>query len=185
MIRRWQGRVLGIAVVVAALTWIGVAGFAVHSNMRFTAVRKPALESDPRLFLPEGWKFFTKNPQTMRVLTFAQDDAEGGWTLQTSRNAAMTNLFGVVRKSGGQGVELAHALKSLPTGSWQKCTDKESDADCLDRIPLKLSFGNSHPNPQLCGSIGLIARKPVPWSWARLERMTKMPTAAVRLQVKC
>lgn len=176
-------RLGALSVVIFALASIAVAG-ATYTALPFSPLRTPAVELVPlRLLLQQGWAFFTRNPQEERWTLFTHT-ASGGWEQMVhGPTAEPNNLFGADRFMRSQGVEFGVFAVRVPTTAWTEC--RGSDAECLDHATQTLHFENHAPRRTICGDLGVVMRKPVPWAWARTGKTIVMPAKAVHLKVKC
>ena len=135
-----------------------------------------------RLWLPEGWAFFTADAQAEVRTPWARDGAH--WVVATQGPyARMDNLFGLQRRAGVQDLEIDQLLEQVPDDRWRVC-DKDA-SECLAQLPQPEFARNTSLGPSLCGDVAIIVRKPVPWAWRSLTSNFSMPARVVRLEVKC
>jgi antimicrobial peptide system SdpA family protein len=156
---------------------------AVHASMPFNAIQLAYVKGlELPLFLPESWKFFTRNPREEQPLAFRHDGAR--WNSATpAPHGAAVNLFGLSRVSRARWVELGMLLQSVPRGAWSPC--HESPAMCLERLRVSGRVRNGSPHPSLCGPVGIATQPPVPWAWSGAAKHVTMPSRVVRLEVEC
>jgi antimicrobial peptide system SdpA family protein len=160
------------------------AVYAVHGGMQKNPLVLPFEKSvNAYLWAPEGWKFFTRDPQEERMATYVRRDGE--WR-NASRmpNGSVANALGLNRAGRAQNVELGLLAEKLPKSIWQTCEGGDARS-CIERAPIAKEVRNRSPEPSLCGSLALVAQKPVPWAWASLGLSTVMPMTVVRLEVQC
>lgn len=131
---------------------------------------------------PQGWAFFTRDPQEPRVRLYEQ--GEGTWHHVEQRNAAWRYLAGLDRSARMRSVELAGIVLRVPPASWRTCAQALRSCANSDSL-VEVSVRNSLPRPHICGSIILEERPPVPWAWARLRDHTFMKGRIAKLQVAC
>jgi antimicrobial peptide system SdpA family protein len=176
-------RVVAVALIASVAAWAGIAAAAIHASLPLNPIElSPERELVLRELLPEGWKFFTRNPQEAQILPFALTD--GAWTSASlTPNARPVNLFGLDRAGRSQGIELGTLLEQLDAGAWAEC--EGSPLTCLGNVPVTASLKNPFPRPSLCGELGFVSQKPVPWAWARLGEHVEMPARVVRVVVQC
>lgn len=135
-----------------------------------------------RIFIPEGWAFFTKNPRDRQFQVFAERD--GLWIPAMRMPVARPgNLFGVDRAARAQGVELGMILQKVPDAAWAECAS--DDGACLGAASGDFEILNGLAAPTLCGRIGVVLREPVPWAWRSSRDEIHMPALAARLRVRC
>src|SRR5690606_6732348 len=73
-------RRLGLLALGLLLGWSTVTVYALHGALPYNPVKLPFQDRfNIRLFLPEGWAFFTRDPREDRMLPYLRG-AEAGWT---------------------------------------------------------------------------------------------------------
>lgn len=184
---RISARWVGVSVLISMLGWGGIAVYSVHASLPSNTVRLPFAEQiSTRIWAPEGWAFFTRDPREEDVFVFAPEAAdEGPWrSILLSPHASPSNLFGLDRYSRAQGTEIGLLLYELSAEHWRDCD--ASPEECL------VSYGeaaqeleNASPRPSLCGSIGFALQRPVPWAWASAEEEIVMPSRIAKVSVQC
>src|SRR4051812_41959664 len=95
--------------------------YSVHAGMTYNPVTLPFEQAvNAQVWIPEGWKFFTRNPREERVSMLVRK--EGQW-INGSRtpNANPSNAFGIDRLGRAQGLELALLLENVPSEAWSAC----------------------------------------------------------------
>jgi len=157
--------------------------YAAHGSMPHNSLRLPE-ESVIRmaLLLPEGWKFFTRDPEEPRLRPYSLQN--GVW-LDASRGPAAVPKYalGLNRLVRTQGVETALLLSAVPDSAWTSCT--QDPALCLLQVPATATIRNPSPLPSLCGAIAFAKQKPVPWAWSNRTPQVVMPSQVLRLEVQC
>ncbi len=173
---------LGLLAVVAGIAVGVLAVFATIGSAPPTAIGLPT-EARQVIhgLLPEGWAFFTLNPQTPVVQMFKE---EGNAWHGVRRHGALnpSELFGLNRLSREQGLEAGILVGAIPSKAWLQCT--ATPQTCLSHIPSELSVTDPVPQPTLCGSIGLASQAPAPWAWANLPDVV-MPSSVAHVTVTC
>lgn len=174
----------GIGTFFVSLTggWTVAAFLVVHASLPINPIRLAGVpEHEIAMVAPEGWKFFTRNPQEEQTLPLRH--AGGTWTSASENpNSRADNLFGLDRTGRAQGFELAALVGHVAKGDWTPCDAPV--AACLDKAePHRIQ--TRFPGATLCGDIGLVARPPLPWAWARSTTSPQMPTRVVRVEVSC
>ena len=160
-----------------------LVAYSVHAGMAHNPVTLPfEREIHAQTWIPEGWKFFTRNPREERIAMMVRKD--GQW-INGSRtpNANPSNAFGLNRLGRAQGVELALLLENVPSEAWSAC--KGNTTTCLEKTEPTIRRTNISPNPSLCGSVGLVSQKPIPWAWAREGMHVEMPATVIRMEIQC
>jgi antimicrobial peptide system SdpA family protein len=180
-----------VLAVTAATALYGVlATYSIHSRMPFNTVRLPGERSHLdgpfaiQLVLPQGWKFFTKSPRDPEIALYRQLDS-GRWEHLNPRPVSDSSGFWRLdRTARAQGVEMALLVHPIPATDWAKeC--RRSDEDCLGELQPVRAVRNVTPQPTLCGTIGFVARPPLPWAWGAHRDTTTMPANSLVLRVQC
>ena len=136
-----------------------------------------------RQWLPEGWNFFTRDPQEERAAVYERY-ANSGWAKVAGKTLSdASNMFGLSRRPRAQSVETGLLLVQVPDAFWRS---RRGAADaCLRDALLFGDEVNPTPRPLLCGELGIVLQRPVPWAWSSSERRVVMPCRVVRLNVVC
>lgn len=169
---------LCLAVVVPA------ACFTINASLPYNALGAPLVgRSAARTLAPEGWKFFTREPEEPRLLPWMRSPL-GVWSpAHLGANAEPRNLFGLGRMSRAQAVEMGQLVSDVENAVWHDC-NLPIDA-CLEEAPIVATIANRHTLHSLCGDVGLVLQRPVPWAWARRRVYVEMPTKLMRIRVAC
>jgi len=157
--------------------------YATHAAMPHNPIHLPyERQLQIQLLLPEGWKFFTRDPQDEDLLVLKP--AGGAWAApDNTSNGEAANFFGAARTGRAMFVEAGLLTANVPDWAWKEC--KEEPTHCLDRLGPALSVVNPNRRPQLCGTVGLARLKPVPWAWASSAHPVVMPSRVLRIEVQC
>jgi antimicrobial peptide system SdpA family protein len=161
-----------------------IALYALSGAVKNSALELPlAHELNPVLWMPEGWKFFTRDSREARTEMYIHDI--NGWhDASRGPNARPENKFGLDRIGRAQGIELGLITDRVPHQLWRPCNEGNAFR-CLDQASVARRVSNVSPSPSLCGEVGLISRKPLPWAWANQGFHVSMPLSFVRLEVQC
>jgi antimicrobial peptide system SdpA family protein len=181
---RWYLRNLGLFGLVLGCMWATVCAYALHAALPFNPVKLPFERwVQVRLWMPEGWAFFTRDPREERMLLFKRDSG-GRWvSASIGPNSKLSNDLGLNRASRAQSMEAALLLSDFPTSMFQDCRD--SPVDCLQHIRVSGSFKNISPDPTLCGELGIAMQPPIPWAWMASGHPVIMPSRVLRMDVTC
>jgi len=156
--------------------------YAIHGSMPTNPIKLPyEADAHTSLWAPEGWKFFTRDPQEDRADALVR--AVGGvWEAGLhGPNARADHAFGLDRGGRAQGVELGLLLQSVAKDAFEECED--APTRCLDAHETRLHLVNRSPRPTLCGDVGFVLQRPVPWAWSRSRPI--MPSRVARVEVSC
>jgi antimicrobial peptide system SdpA family protein len=136
-----------------------------------------------KVFWPQGWAFFTKNPRSPSMLIYRKS-GDGQWVIDDiGRNGELKYAFGWRRTVRSRQLE-AGFLSGLAGDSGSPCTEKPGV--CLgkaERDAIELS--NPTMSPFLCGLIGLVNQEPLPWAWREAEAETTMHSRVSVYSVSC
>jgi len=172
---------LGLLALVLAPAWGLLFVYALHGAMSFNPIQLVG-ERELRVFMPQGWAFFTRDAREEDLLPFAR--RRGAWaSASIGPHARRSNLFGLSRTGRAQGIEAGLLLKEIPETAWSPC--RAAPADCFENLPSAGPFRNISPRPTLCGDLGLALQKPIPWAWSASRRKPLIPSRVVRLSVSC
>jgi antimicrobial peptide system SdpA family protein len=172
-----------------ALSWWGFLGivivYAVHGSMDATNPVELPLEKQLSTvsYLPEGWKFFTRDAREDISLLYKQDSTGHWMRADSGENASRHNLFGLSRAGRNEGIESGIILTSIPSDAYESC---EADADtCLQSQNPKLRMESGATRPVFCGKMGVVVTPRVPWAWSRSPKPPTMKTKVVIVEVSC
>ena len=188
IVRKRSDYRFALTTLLGMLLFGGLFIYSAHGSIGFNAVQLP-FENRllSRLFLPQGWKFFTRNAQEATVLPF-REERSGVWTSALlGANGERQNWFGLSRRARAQGVEMGLLLEKLPA-AWSSSKESRCDgaaSECLRQLQVTVRIRNITPHPTLCGVIGIAAQQQVPWAWARDRERLIMPSNVIKLEVQC
>ncbi len=177
-------RIFGAFALALACVWLTVCAYAVHAALPFNPIRLP-FERWVRVpfWAPEGWGFFTRNPQEEAMLLFVRG-RDGQWTSASIGPGGMPkNAFGLNRANRAQSAEAGLLVSKIPQKAFQPCRNQPSV--CLEQAPVAMSLNDLTPRPTLCGQIGIVMRKPIPWAWSGSRDSIIMPSRVARINVGC
>jgi len=132
-------------------------------------------------WLPQGWKFFTKNPRDDVLLCFVRDGTRGWRPANLGPVAERRNAFGLDRRVRAQGMEAALLLAETPASAWSACNDLPTV--CLEAIPVSAVRRNPVASPSLKGFLGFAQCEPLPWAWLPSAGTVTMPCKVLTLEV--
>jgi antimicrobial peptide system SdpA family protein len=168
------------------LGWSTVAAYALHAALPYNPLQLPFADRfDIRMVLPEGWAFFTRDPRDDRMMPYVRG-ADAVWsTASHTPNFQPRNLFGIDRAGRAQGVEMGLLMDAARDAERQAC--EESPVACLERAPVARKLSNTSPRPTLCGEVGFVFQRAIPWAWSRSsrEKTLHMPSKVLRLDIEC
>ena len=136
-----------------------------------------------KVFWPQGWAFFTKDPRTPWMVLYKKGDG-GEWQLDDiGRNGEIKYGFGWRRTTRARLLE-AGFISGLSTQKGIPCsTDPKVCLDTaeVDAIPIQ----NPTMTPLLCGLVGIVNQEPLPWAWRDAEAETTMHSVVAVYSVRC
>ncbi len=179
--RELTDRQFGWIALGLGLLALSIAGLAVLSSMPIAAVRLPGPpEEAAQVLLPEGWAFFTANPEAVYPQAYVRS-ADGSWLYQNGSLARPSELFGLDRARRVTSAEIDILLRGVPGRAWRACGSLP--ARCLSLAPDAVRLVNRSPDVGLCGEVGFVRQQVLPWAWRDTEVV--MPSTVVRAEVSC
>jgi uncharacterized protein yitP len=120
------------------------------------------------MVVPQGWGFFTKDPQEPRVHYFVKDSNEN-WKKNDVANSDPKNLYGLSRLARLRGVEYGTIIddnKSVIFGKWERCNHTDISS-CITAFDKKnpIAIKNTYPIKTFCGKMIVIEQKPNSWAY--------------------
>ena len=176
-------RALGVTVMTSFAFWLCVLFYSIQGLLPFHPATLPfRQELATHFWLPQGWKFFTRNPREDWTLIYRQSN--GHWeNASLGPNFNQANWFGMRRLVRAQGIELGTLLYQIHKEAWKPC--KRRSTECLDSLPSAGTTVNRTPSPSLCGVIGIAMQEQLPWAWSGAEDRITMPSRVVKVTVRC
>ncbi len=177
-------RLLPVAFLLMASCELLLLLGSIHAGLPFNPINLP-LERQLRLrvFLPQGWKFFTKDPREERIDVLVKTDP-GIWRSGLAgTNASSTNLFGLKRNTRAKAVEVGLITTSIMKDQWVAC--EKAPGACAENIPVTASLKNPSPNPTLCGQVCVVKQTPLPWAWSRSNRKITLHSSCAKVYLSC
>lgn len=166
------------------LIWLVVFSYSIHAAMPFNPIKLPFAEKiQIRMFITQGWKFFTRNPREEDIKVFVNEGDSRWVSALVGPNASPSNFFGIKRDSRTQGIEIGLISTSIRNDQWSDC--KEKLADCFTNATFAGNISNPTAKPTLCGEVILVRQQPVPWAWSRSRKEVVMPSKLVAVNVLC
>lgn len=175
-----------LTVSLAAVFWFGLFASSILSVMPYnTFTEKMRTIPSVHSLVPQGWGFFTRAPQEEDFYLYSQDQ-ESWSNAFIGPTGRASNLFGWRRSARAQGVEYGTLLAQVSKGDFVSC--QEDHISCLKSEMFSTSYPeivNYSPKPTLCGKLGIIFQKPVPWAWFKENQQIEMPSRLIKVSVKC
>ena len=130
---------------------------------------------------PQGWAFFTKDPQDVEFVAYRP--TEGGLeSLLATPQSRAENLWGLSRTQRAQGPELV-ALGNDAT--WVECVSGQVPLDCYEQGADYVPTVNPMTHPTLCGDVVLVEEKPVAWSFRNMVKGTHTAERVAYESIEC
>lgn len=174
----------GAVSVVLLGFWLLLFTYSIHSAMPLNPINLPLSGAiSANVFMPQGWKFFTRNPREDDIKIFRKNN-EGNWVSATfGANSSPVNLFGIKRTARSQGIEIGLLMASIKKDEWVECKGR-TDV-CMEQAATNKTIVNESPLPTICGEVAFVMQPPVPWAWSRAKREVVMPSKLIKVGVVC
>jgi antimicrobial peptide system SdpA family protein len=169
-------------VLLVCAAWLLLSGYVMHAAVARPVVDLPFQNRDVvRSFFPEGWAFFTRDPREPATRAYVRKD---GWRpAAAGANGEPRHLFGLRRTPRARIGELNDIMQHLPQGAWRDCAGGWQS--CLESTPPSVTLVSHAAEPNLCGRVGLIRHRPVPWAWSTAVTPDRMPSQVIALDITC
>lgn len=138
--------------------------------------------------IPQGWGFFTKDPQEARVHYYSKSE-NAEWKNIDIANSDLENIFGASRSARLRGIEYGSIIsqnESALKDGWKSCestTLKECANEKKGGIPI--SVNNAYPVQSLCGSIKVLQQEPNPFAYHQAGFANGNPIRVLSLDISC
>jgi|GEM_PF-2320792 len=178
-------RALAIVTPLWAAVLCLVSAYSIHGSMGDeNAVRLPfESEVHPVLYLPQGWKFFTRDAREERLSMWKKTDG-GAWVrADLGPNGSAANWHGLSRRGRVESIEVGLLSTSIPKSVLVPCDDEPGR--CFDAQPATLRIKNEATTRRYCGTFGVAWTPPVPWAWSSLPEKPVMPSKTVVVELTC
>lgn len=164
--------------------WALLGIYALHSALPYNPMQLPLEKRlDLRTWFPQGWCFFTRSPREDRLLVLVRDPGGSFQPALSSQSAWPRSLGGFDRRERALWIEAGILFASVAPTNWQEC--KKAPAECLAETSEDVDVANPTPQPALCGEIGLVRQRVLPWAWAKSRSRLNMPSKVAVVNVTC
>lgn len=174
---------VGATVVLGGVLAIAICVVVALSSVPPTVLDFPtSFRQTVHTVVPEGWGFFTKDPQDPEILPYKLVDER--WRLVQRQGAWHPDtVFGWDRVAREQGLELGLLSQQVPRAAWLNCTNRPET--CLSEIPVELRVTDAVADPTMCGTAAIVWQTPLPWSDAHASRDVIEPSSIAKFSVSC
>jgi antimicrobial peptide system SdpA family protein len=175
---------LGATAIITTFVAMTVSAYAVIAAFGPVPIHMPFEKRVlSQSWLPQGWKFFTRNPREDVQFLFVRDSLGNWMPFGFGANTRPVNWFGISRKNRAQGVEIARLLQDIPKEAWMPTRGDPIEA--LEKCPLVVTVENNSSRPTIRGIIGVVEQPHVPWAWFAKDAKVIMPSKVIKIEVKC
>lgn len=176
-------RALGAVALFVVGSWASLTVYSVHAALPKNPIRLPLeAEINTQLWFPQGWKFFTRDAREEDFFPMVRGQDGAFVRASQAPNFQAKHVFGWSRDGRAQGIELGRLKYAAADVVPIAC--KAAPEDCLADAAVQLTVKNETPSPTLCGDVGIVLSRPVPWTWAR-SGQTSMRSRVIRMRVTC
>ena len=174
---------LGLFLFFIVIFWSIFIFYIALASLPYNPISPPFLiKRDIISFLPEGWGFFTRDPQESEIYIYKKVGSElVSYSIHHSRP---NNYFGLKRNSRAQMVELEFLIRNIKEVDWIECEDEINNCLSQETVP-EFHLNNNSVFQSLCGVIWLQKKKPVPWAWSKSRDNINMPSIIIKLNIEC
>ncbi|PTT00491.1 hypothetical protein DBR11_09775 [Pedobacter sp. HMWF019] len=147
--------------------WIAVIISLLSISLNYNTLSRYFLKQKlfVNMLIPEGWGFFTRNPQEVRLYYLVRD--QQGWVLDpNTKRANLRNIWGLSRTCAYiNNIYGLKVLKKANSQHWSSCTDEQflqvqKDTVMPQQMILPTKYSNYIPKQVL------ILRKSItPWAY--------------------
>lgn len=181
-LRRQRFRAFVAALIPAGWALLGV--YACHSALPYNALRLPIEKRVAvKVWFPQGWCFFTRSPREDRLSVLLADGDGAFLPAIASQGHWRRPVGGFDRRERAAWIEAGILFASVAPPGWTEC--KHRPTDCLRGLTPAAEILNPSPNPRLCGRVGLVRQRVLPWAWAKSGRSLAMPSKVALVNVLC
>jgi antimicrobial peptide system SdpA family protein len=176
--------IVGAVVIATAFVVMTLATYAIDAAIGYNPIHLP-FEKQVYMqgLLPQGWKFFTRNPREDVQFIFKRDENRSWKPVTYGVNSLPSNAFGINRRNRAQGVEIGRLLQSVPKAFWVPA--QGDPLESLEMSEILTTVRNETPHPTICGTIGIVLQPALPWAWFATGTKAQMPSKVLKIEVRC
>ncbi|MDC8101450.1 SdpA family antimicrobial peptide system protein [Chryseobacterium rhizosphaerae] len=159
--------------------WIFIIAIIFFSSLKSQVVLGEKLKMQINTLFPEGWSFFTRDPQEPLLEAYK---IENNKLLDIPlSNSSKENLFGFSRKSRVQGFEASIIISDVPSKLWIEDTGNNYEKHISDRaFSIRLKKSNNYFKK---GLYLFVLKKPIPWAWANKNQEKFTPYSSIKVNL--
>lgn len=159
-------RIVFLTTIMLAVLFVGyiMVGSLPGATISVSKMRKIQAVS----IFPEGWAFFTKDPQEEDYILYSfTRNSDGKYERVMAPTSAPQNIFGLNRASRLQAQELGAAIHYIKDSLWVTIKGSiDSSYTLVNNIkPVPIPIRSKHP--YFNGKYIIQKTAPVPWAWAK------------------
>ncbi len=156
-----------VALLFAMLVLIAFFGVSVFYSLPSNALSTRdggAVRTAVATLFPQGWAFFTRDPDSESIVAYAvQDDVLV--SAMTTPQTRGSNWLGLSRGQRAQGPELAFTAAGSGTEAGSDCAGWLSECAPAYLSLAPVPYSNTSPIQTICGDIVLVRQEAPPWSF--------------------
>lgn len=165
-----------IFVLFLVVFWMGLFITLISVSFNYNAMSTYfSLQSRSiKLLMPEGWGFFTKNPQEPRIYYLVKKDHQ--WVMDpNTRRANLYNYWGLKKRPAHYGVlYYTQVLKWIPKDSWLRLTDRsfsKLDLNSKQVSPYQIKIAKIY-REEFPDQLVIVKRRILPWAFRNFRDQT-------------
>lgn len=160
--------------------WIIFGLLVFFSTMKSQLILNDDLKEFTNKIFPQGWGFFTKNPQDFALNIYKIN--KGKLELIDISNQSIRNNFGFSRRARMIGYEMSTVVEDIKVSDWIKNTDGNIYSNLNDKT---ININNKNYFSHLTKGEYLIKLyKPIPYAWSKMNQEKYNPFSVAKINIK-
>lgn len=160
---------------------------AIHHVEGTTISTSHQSDANIKSLVPQGWGFFTKNPDEYISYLYKYDKESRVWKMLTHAKFSMDYFFGLSRKRGQLSMQVSYLIKKTEKSQWNKIENfaikKTLQDSLLKKGNVYRYVDSKSKTPTLNGKYLILRKKILPWSWIKGLNNFHMPIYYVKIYI--
>lgn len=160
--------------------WVLCAAIIFFSSLKSQLVLSEELKLATNTIFPQGWGFFTKNPQDFAINIYKIENKK--LILIDIKNQSFKNRLGFSRSARIIGYEMSTVVSDIQNKDWVRNTDGNIYSNIDDKI---VDVENrEYFNHLKKGEYLVKLYKPIPYAWSNDNQEKFNPFSVVKIKIK-